>query len=145
MVQIAQTAPIPSFAMQKYSEDGVLNGVDHQEGISPVLKAQSRSATCTICHDLTIAFGEVLKLNVSSLRQEALKLRHCDTCSMLWECISAIVTDTPHPDIVYDHLLIDYQEHGDMLGRGPLVAHLIPSPIAYGKYSVDLQFYTSFG
>lgn len=55
------------------------------------------------------------------------------------------VADTSHPDIVFETLVVVGSEHGDRIGSCPLVAHLIPNPVSFGKPPVDLQFYTSIG
>jgi hypothetical protein len=104
---------------------------------------------CATCHDLQLVSENgllVRNISVALLRREALTPRPCGACSMLWMCICAIMeAETADPDILYDHLLIDGKEHGDMLGLGPLIGHLIPSSVSWNKQTVDLQFYTSFG
>ncbi len=101
------------------------------------------SATVRLPEDL------VRRIRLEELRKESLRCKPCPSCSLLWRCICSVAEpDYPHFDATFTHLVINPNERGDRLGKGPLIAHLTPNLEIVRREpldSLDLHFYTSFG
>ncbi|KAL2759324.1 hypothetical protein ACRALDRAFT_1028170 [Sodiomyces alcalophilus JCM 7366] len=103
--------------------------------------SQPANQPCTTCHSLIQGNNvhDGLHIPLSHLRASAASKSACSSCVLLWQAVcTGVRPATPSPDIVFESIMVENRppNYSD-----PLVIHIYPDPVAYGKTVQTLQLY----
>lgn len=106
----------------------------------------TKNRSCDTCRSLDNADDydrDGHRIRLSELRKSAARRDPCPACVLLWQAVcTGLRPATSSPDAAFESILIETRPPNF---SDPLVLHVFPGPVAFGKTTQTLQLYVTQG